>query len=201
MHIVAIIVLYPGYSYSEVATAFSLLSEYGTVLLAGPTHDPVTTEHGLTIVPRISYAEASPMNPSFLVMPCGDFSSLIGNVEIADIVKRYRGQQTWFCAIGLGTAALAQYGVFDGKQITHTCTPAHMRSNPNPQLLAQTAPWLSLARNLDENVVVDRLTITAKPWATVEFAVTIAIVGGFLDKEAAIKKSDYLFGKPSLNSN
>jgi hypothetical protein len=201
MHIVAIIVLYPGCAYSEVATAYALLSEFGTVLLAGPTREPVTTERDLTLVPHISYAQAAQANPSFLIVPGGDFSSLIGNIEMADLVKRYKEQQSWFCSIGMGTAALAQYGVFDGKQVTHTCTASHLRTNPNPQLLAQTAPWLSLARHVEENVVADRFAITAKPWATVEFAVTIAIVGGFLDKEAAIKRSDYLFGKPSLNSN
>lgn len=52
-----------------------------------------------------------------------------------------------------------------------------------------------------DNVLVAKGFVAAQQWANIEFAMTLGIVGGLLSPEAAARKTDEYFGKPSRFSN
>ena len=82
----AVLALYPGCIYHEVATATYLFSDYEKVYVAGPTTDPIVTGDGLRIVPDITYADARVLEEKTLMLPGGDCYEVFENESLLDLI-------------------------------------------------------------------------------------------------------------------
>ena len=111
METIATIVLFPGCLYFDVAPTVAVLAQFGKVLIAGPSREPVTDACGLTIVPSITYAEVTAINSRFIVIPGGDTSTLSGNPAFMDIVRHATNNDCWLSSIGAGVDSLRQFGL------------------------------------------------------------------------------------------
>jgi putative intracellular protease/amidase len=111
MEIVAVVVLFPGCMFFDVAPSVTVLSQFGKVLMAGPTNEPVTDACGVTIVPNITYAQVTALTPQFIIVPGGNTTTLSGNPLFLDIVKHATDCGIWLTAIGSGVDSLRQFGL------------------------------------------------------------------------------------------
>jgi hypothetical protein len=111
MEIVAVVVLFPGCMFFDVAPSIAVLSQFGKVLLAGPTAEPVTDTCGITIVPNITYEQITALTPRFVIIPGGNTASLNGNPLFLEIVKHATDRGIWLTSIGAGVDSLRQFGL------------------------------------------------------------------------------------------
>jgi hypothetical protein len=111
MNAIAVVALFPGCTYFNVAPTVAVLSQFGRVLMAAPSRTPVTDSCGLTIVPHISYAEALAIDAKYVIVPGGDVAPLAGNPFFKDLVQHATQNKAWLSAIGSGVDSLRQFGL------------------------------------------------------------------------------------------
>ncbi|MCC6696358.1 MAG: DJ-1/PfpI family protein [Candidatus Hydrogenedentes bacterium] len=90
------------------------------VVTAGLTKEPVTSSHGVTIVPDMTLDEALKGDYDMVVLPGGlpGADNLKNDDRIVGLVKKMADGGKFACAICAAPIVLAKAGVIDGKKAT-----------------------------------------------------------------------------------
>jgi cyclohexyl-isocyanide hydratase len=154
----------PEHDPAEVRIAFLLFPDLTLLDLTGPaqvltrvpgarveyvaaTLDPVPTDCGLSLVPTVTFADASPAD--VLVVPGGDgaFEAML-DPEVIGFVRREAERATWVTSVCTGAFVLGAAGLLAGKRAT-----THWASKP---MLAAFG-----ATPVDDRIVDDGAIVTA----------------------------------------
>ncbi len=187
----AVILAYPGCTWTEVAPAVSLLHHDLTVRVAGPSRGPVRTSEGVSVLAESAYAEVD--SPRVVVVPGGDVGAVIDDPTLHELLRRAVATTT-VGGICHGVLLLARAGALAGRRCTHTDVPRYAPPDRFADLLALATPMFAGSTYVDEDVVVDGALVTAKPWAALDFAKILARVSGVATREVAASRARYLRG-------
>lgn len=190
-----LLILYPGCIYYEVATAVALLSDYQAELVSTSFKKEVKTGEGLNIQIDKEFKDVNPQEYQYILVPGGDCESVMGNEDLIALLKNTQVSQTIVAAICNGALVIAQSGLLEQKKCTHTACLKYADPDEFAELLAVANPLFEHTQYIDEHVVIDQNIITAKPWAHIEFAVTIAQLGGLISKEKVPSMMEYYRGQ------
>ena len=174
-----------GYSRSvhlEVAAALSVLTPRLPVWVASPDGRPFRVAEGWEMAADRAYADVrlEADDIGAVLVPGGDCEAAVRSAPLAGLLRDAAARRIPIGAICHGALVLAWAGVLDGRRCTHVCTPKYASQPEFAPLLEFARPHFARSRTEDENVVVDDLVVTAKPWAHLEFATTLAQVVGLL---------------------
>lgn len=187
-----LLVLYPGCAYTEIAPVVAMLAERPKRFL-GPSLDPVTTAEGLRVLPDCTYAQADPAGAAAVVIPGGSPDTVMEDAALHALLRACVGGPV-VAAICNGALVLAAAGVLAGRRVTHTCTPDYAPLPAFEALLRVATAVFASSVFVDEDVVDDGAVITAKPWAAIAFAHTLARRLG-VPREEAARSARYLRGQ------
>lgn len=165
------IVLYNGCTYFEIAETVFLLQSAGITPEFLAQGNPIKTSEGLTILTQ-SHMLANPEQLSAVVIPGGDPYSIRDDFTLhAWIAKAC--QRTVVGGICNGAMVLGWSGALKGKKCTHTITEKYNNQAENRELFEQGDKAFAGAVYIDQDVVLDDKIVTAKPWASPDFAKTV----------------------------
>lgn len=159
----------PEHDPAEVQIAFLLFPDLTILDLVGPaqvltrvpgarveyvaaTLDPVPTDTGLSLVPTVTFADATPAD--VLVVPGGDgaFDAML-DPEVIAFVRRQAEDATWITSVCTGAFVLGAAGLLAGKRAT-----THWASKP---MLAAFGATPSDERMVDDGSVVTAAGVSA----------------------------------------
>jgi putative intracellular protease/amidase len=112
--------------------------------------------------------------PDFLLIPGGSCDLAIINKELHQLIQEVRDRDGLLAAICNGALVLASAGILVGHQCTHTAIPKYAPIPEFEELLRVATPLFVGSIYVDEDVVISKNIITAKPRATREFAEAVA---------------------------
>lgn len=191
----AVVVVWPGCAWQEVAPAVALLAEVRAVHVASPRGELVRVREGYQLAPDGPLDDA-PDDVAELVLPGGELDAVWHDgPALARLGALFRRAERTG-AICNGVPLLARAVDLAGRRVTHTCAP---RYAPRPQwdtLLDAVEPGLAPTTYVDEDVVVDGGLVTAKPWAALAFARALAAAARGRAEAAAAAR--YLGGAREL---
>lgn len=188
---IALLIVYPGCTQTEVAPLLSLLSTACTLRTLGPTEAPVQTSEGLRIAVDATFEQASTEDAALIIVPGGDPESVIENAALLQLLK---SANIPIAAICNGALLLGAAGVLNARRITHTAVEKYAPRPAYDALLQAASSLFAGAHYVDEDVVIDGPIITAKPWASIAFAKKVATHTGLLAQDIAASRARYLHG-------
>lgn len=93
-----------------------------------------------------------------------------------------------------GALLVAKSGLLRHRQMTHIATAFHAAGPEFKELIDYAQPYVAQSTFLDQDVVIDDQTVTAKPWAAISFASVLGSLCGLLDERGALKWESYQRG-------
>ena len=111
--------------------------------------------------------------PDFLLIPGGSCDQAIHHEELLKMIRGVDSRTGMLAGICNGALILASAGVLKGRSCTHTAHPKYAPLPKFKELLEAAGPLFSGSAYVDEDVVISKHVITAKPWASNEFAKAI----------------------------
>ncbi len=171
------VLAWEGCAWSEVMPVLSMLPA-ARVMGTGTAR----VREGFTLSPE-------PLAPTaLLVVPGGELDAAWEDTALLDAIRA----APRVAGICNGALMLARAGRLQGRRATHT---AHAPYATRPQwsaLLDAAEPALAGSSYVDEDVVVDGDVVTAKPWAAIDFAKTLA--SSLVGRDEAARQARYLRG-------
>ena len=119
------------------------------------------------------------LKPDFLLIPGGSCDTAIHHGELHSMIRDLDSRHGMLAGICNGALILASAGILKGRSCTHTAHPKYAPLPEFKELLEAAAPLFSGSTYVDEDVVISNHVITAKPWASHEFAKAILKKLGF----------------------
>lgn len=164
------VLLYPGCTHFEVATAVEMLSNHCEVLHF--THDgaDLTDSSGRTLAAQGSYADLECGGFDCVLVPGGDPRSIVPEQMATAALQRAAAQGALMAGICAGNLVLASAGLLKGVRATHNYTPEYA---PMEKVAATAHYWDGILFERAD-LVEDGKRITAQHWAREEFAVAVA---------------------------
>lgn len=192
--LVALVAVYPGCTFGEIVPSLQVLDGRLEVRVVAPSRAPIRTTEGVSLVPDRTFVEAitDARDVALLLVPGGDVAALSDDPSWRALVSACEGA----CRAGIcnGAFALGLAGALDGRRATHMAVERYAPRPTFDPLLALADRHLGAVTYVDEDVVVDGRVITAKPWAALAFARSVAVVTGSTEDEAS-RLVAYLSGK------
>ena len=189
-----VLVLYQGCVFQEVSVALTELKHAFPLVVASSDGDPVLVQEGFHIAADISYRDIDLGHAAVILVPGGDCYDAFSNQDLANKIAEAAGDSVPVAGICNGALLLAKAGILGGRRCTHTCTPKYAPLPEFKELLEVATPLFSSSIYCDEDVVTDGKIITAKPWAFIDFGVTVAELTGAVSKETGRDRGAYLKG-------
>jgi|GEM_PF-12515 len=157
--------VYNGFNEYEVALTCSLLTQCSEHKTVGLDYSPVQGEGGLRVIPDLIISEVDPQDYDLLLISgMLDGEPYWQKTELFDFISRMDAGSKLLAAICGGPLFLAKAGALEGKN--YTCSI--------PYEGRQEAGVFERAFYRDEDLVVDKNIITAKGYATLDFALSVA---------------------------
>lgn len=175
----AVVLLYPGCIFLEIAATVELLAEHCEIGYFTPTGQVHEASNGARMVPTGGYADALARAAACVVVPGGNPDSIIECGAANDCLRRGVEVGAVLAGICAGSLVLARAGVLKGRRITHSYTAEFT----TPEVVACTEPIYEGARYERADLVVDLPVITAQYWAAGRFAVAVAEAIGVMSRE------------------
>ncbi len=116
------LILFPEFSEFEVTAAASFLRALHQLVTVALTDVPVTSEAGLTFLPRKSLADVRPQDFEVLIIPGGNMVHLKDAEPLFSFVREMSERGALLAAICSGPYVLARAGVLAGRPYTVTYT-------------------------------------------------------------------------------
>lgn len=193
-----LVLAWPGCTWAEVAPTVTMLADRAPLVLLGPSAAPIRTSEGLRLLPDGSFTDLDPSDAALVVVPGGDIDGALTDPTLRPALQAAAAVAP-VGGICNGALLLAAAGLLRGRRCTHT---AHPRYAPRPAfdaLLDAAGPLLQGSSYVDEDVVVDggvtdRGVVTARPWAALRFAATLARLSGLRSREEAAAAARYQAG-------
>lgn len=176
-----LLVGYPQAVHLEVAAALSLLTPRFPLRVASPDGRPFRVAEGFSLAADVPYGPAALEGVAVVVVPGGNCEAAVASPSLGEMLRRADERRLTIGGICHGALVLAWAGVLDARRCTHVCTPKYAPLPDFAPLLDFAGPHFAKSRFVDEAVVVDDHVVTAKPWAHLEFATTLAAVAGLIE--------------------
>ena len=186
-----LLILYPGCAHIEIMPLLSMLEGACKVVAVGPTEEPVCTSEGVRLAVDTTYARAALSDVKLVVVPGGDPEGVLNDVALMGLL---RSATVPVAAICNGALLLAQAGLLEGRRVTHTAMEKYAPRPDFDALLEVAAALFARTTYVDEDVVLDGLVVTAKPWAAITFAKQAAQLSGLVTHAHAASRARYLRG-------
>ena len=172
----ALLFLYPGCVYREVADALDALVGRLHVDVCAAEPSCVRVAEGIEIRATLSRTDARSRSYRVVLVPGGDvFEPLHDAAGLRALAAIAGVEGTIVAAICNGVVVVGAAGLLAGRRATHTVRPP----GATPQHVEVLGPHVAAAQFVGDDLVVDGSLITAKPWASAEFArAIVAALGG-----------------------
>ncbi len=194
--LLALVVVFPGCAFLEVAAAVAWLSERGEVRFASPDGQPVRARDGAHLAVDASFASARELMPRAVVVPGGELDAVAHDDTLRDLLQHHAAREgTVMAGICNGALVLARAGLLAARRCTHTVVERYAPLPEWAELHAYAGPLLEGSVYVDRPVVVDGTVLTAKPWAAIAFAAELAALLGIDTPVEAARRASYLRGE------
>jgi len=172
----AIVILYPGCAFFEIALAAEVLAGAMEVAFYTPDGNPHVSSTGAVILPTGSYEDAEVEHHlhGIVIVPGGDPGSIIPEAKAHRLLQSSRGSGAAVAGICGGVLVLASAGLLADVRVTHNYTTEFS----SEESVAFTERYWKGCIYERADVMVDKNIITAMPWAYVEFAAAVALAVG-----------------------
>lgn len=164
------VLLYPGCTYFEVATAVEMLSKHCDVLHFTRDGTELADSSGQRLAAQGSYADLECGGFDCVLVPGGDPRSIIPERTATAALQRTAAQGALMAGICAGNLVLASAGLLKGVRATHNYTPEYIPM----EKVAATAPFWDGILFERADLVEDGKRITAQHWAHEKFASAVA---------------------------
>jgi len=192
----ALVVVFPGCAFLEVAPAVAWLSECGEVRFASPDGQPVRARDGAHLAVDASFESARALTPRAVVVPGGELDAVARDDTLRELLQHHAAREgTVIAGICNGALVLARAGLLAARRCTHTVVERYAPLPEWAELHAYAEPLLVGSTYVDRPVVVDGPVITAKPWAAIAFAAELAVQLGIDTPVEAARRASYLRGE------
>lgn len=173
---------YDGFCEAEIVMSIwnGKLHREHNVFSAAVENRVYISEERQKLLPHKTIDELNPDDIDLFIIPGGDPSSLYENSNLKDFIVKLNKKNKYIAGICGGSELMAKFGVLDNKN----CTGDGSGIKPD-------ADFIHLFDNcniLNENIVIDRNTITATGQSFVEFAIEIWKIVGLYDNEEDYKE-------------
>jgi transcriptional regulator GlxA family with amidase domain len=170
----AVIILYPGCIYFEIAAFVAQAAASHKIEVVIPEGNQLRVDEGITIVADANYADCTLENTEFVVIPGGDPYAVIDNKTLEKLLIEAHGREDLVIGgICNGALVLAKAGLLNGKRCTHHCIEKYAPLPDYQVLLDFATPLFASSVYVDTDVVLDQRIVTAKASATRAFADTL----------------------------
>ena len=183
-----LVILYPGCIAFEVLLAADVLQG---CTFATTDDRPHGDGSGLRISPTCTFAAAISRDHDVILIPGGNPDAVIENQKLRTFLRRCIEDGTIVGGICAGVLVLAASGALRGKRITHNYREPYCP----PDLAEKTSSFWEGSVYVDEPCVEDDNVVTAKPFAYVDFATTVARKVGVYDATEEARLNRYFKGE------
>ncbi len=171
------VLTWEGCAWTEVMPVLSMIPG-AQVIGTGPAR----VREGFTVLPTpLAHA-------ALIVVPGGELDAAWDDEALLDAIRA----APRVAGICNGALLLARAGRLEGRRATHTAHPPYATRPEWTALLDAAEPALEGCTFVDEDVVIDGDLTTAKPWAAIEFAKTLA--SSLVGRDEASRQARYLRG-------
>jgi putative intracellular protease/amidase len=178
----AVILLYPGALYFEIALAAQTLAAHMPLWRLTPDGRPLRSADGVAVEPDGAFDALSELRPRVVLIPGGDPDSILlpPHPALRRLAPLAEGG-TLVAGICAGNLVMAAAGLLAGRRGTHNYTAEHAP----PEVLAATAPFWTGLHFEHADLVRDGNLITAQPWAWRRYAAAVAQHLGLAAEDSA----------------
>lgn len=181
MHQQAVVLLYPGCIFFEVALAAETLAKSLELRFLTPGGEDHPSSMGAVIRSSGSYDDLAGLTATVVLIPGGDPGSIIPEGRANAALRAACDREAVIAGICAGGLVMASTGLLMGVRATHNYT-AEFTSAEVVDFIAPHWDGVIYERS---DVVVDGRFITAMPWAYAKFAAAVArSVGAMSEAEA-----------------
>lgn len=164
------VLLYPGCTYAEIATAVETLSQHCEVLHFTPDGTDLIDSSGRRLAAQGSYADLELGGFACVLVPGGDPRSIVPEQKATAALQRTADQGALMAGICAGNLVLASAGLLKGVRATHNYSLEYAPA----EKVAATAHFWDGMQFERADLVEDGKRITAQHWAHEKFAAAVA---------------------------
>lgn len=187
MSLETLVLLYPGCYYHELSTAIYIASERTKITVLTPDGRTVKTGDGVRIEADGSFCDTGLPASGCVLVPGGDIYSVKDSPDLDSLIwKAATHPRVVLAGICNGALLLGKAGVMKDHSWTHVAIPKYAPSPMFDDLIQFAKNHSGNTKYIDENVVVSGRIITAKPWATIDFALAVSKACGWQTDEDRI---------------
>lgn len=175
-----LVLLYPGCFYHELSTAIYIASERTRIMIMSPDGQTVKTGDGVRIEADGSFRDTELATYGCVLVPGGDVHAVKDSGDLDTLlVSAANDSRVVVAGICNGALLLGKSGIMKGHSWTHVATPKYAPKPMFDELIEFADRHSEGAKYVDENVVISGRLITAKPWATIDFALAVSKACGW----------------------
>jgi putative intracellular protease/amidase len=165
------VLYYDGFSEFEVIIAVGNLAQKSDIVPVAIENRPYVSEEKQIFLPTKTISDISADDVDVFLIPGGDFSSIIDNPDLKNLIVELDKKKKIIGAICGGVVFLGHSGVLDGRNFT-----CYARDYEIDE--ATKEKYFKNGVYLEKDVVVDNNIITAMGQAFIEFGIEIADMMG-----------------------
>ena len=155
---------------AEIGEALQLLGDR-EVLTFSSQGKHVEIFEGYRVSVDYSMQKLADFDPELILIPGGDAAWIFMQDSWVEPLKEaFHTGKARLGGVCHGALAPIRAGLLDGQNATHICTPEYSPPDQYGELLDTARPYTSMVNYLDEDLVVSDRIVTAKPWASSQFA-------------------------------
>lgn len=172
------VLIYNGFAQFEIIFTCLFMKRKGEVIAVGIDENEVKSIEGFVIKPAKQLKDLVIDEIDLLVIPGGEAKNIYNNSYLDELLRALNKKKKVIAAICAAPVKLAMAGILDNKKFT-VDTPE----------LTEYKEYFKNSSYVNENVVVDKNIITAKPCGYIDFALETSKKMGIYEDDSQLQET------------